>query len=63
MEDSTMQLFAIRDTKTGRVLPNEVFENKKTAKVRRNALNEDVGFDRYKVTKGKDHKLYNGERL
>ena len=63
MEDSTMHLFSIRDTKTGRVLPNEVFSKKPDAKVRRNALNEDVGFDRYKITKGKDHKLYNGERL
>ena len=63
MEVSNMQLFAIRDTKTGRVLPNEVFSKKLDAKVRRNALNEDVGFDRYKVTKGKDHKRYNGERL
>ena len=63
MEDSTMHLFSIRDTKTGRVLPNEVFSKKQKAKVRRNALNEDVGFDRYKVTKGKDHKRYNGERL
>ena len=63
MEDSIMQLFAIKDTKTGRVLPNEVFSKKPDAKVRRNALNEDVGFDRYKVTLGIDHKRYKGRNL
>ena len=63
MEDSTMQLFAIRDTKTGKAVPDEVFIKKPDAKVRRNALNKECGFDRYRVTFGIDHKRYKGRNL
>ena len=58
-----MQLFAIRDTKTGKVVPDEVFIKKPDAKVRRNALNKECGFDRYRVALGRDHKRYTGRNL
>jgi|TARA_R100000353_G_scaffold27510_4_gene23169 hypothetical protein len=63
MEDSIMQLFGIKDTKTGKHLPDEVFSKKPDAKVRRNALNKECGFDRYRVALGRDHKRYNGRNL
>lgn len=58
-----MQLFAIKDTKTGKHLPDEVFSKKPDAKVRRDNLNKECGFDRYRVALGKDHKRYNGRNL
>lgn len=63
MEDNIMQLFGIKDTKTGKAVPDEVFIKKPDAKVRRNALNKECGFDRYRVTFGIDHKRYKGRNL
>jgi len=52
------KLFAIRDNSTGKVL-DETFENKKTAKEKRDELNKETHNSfRFTITPGPDHHKY-----
>lgn len=51
-----LKLFALRDTHTGRIVPNLFFSDKKSAKAERIAMGE----TRYCVTCGPDHRHYKG---
>ena len=49
-----LNLFALRNTATGRVVPDLHFGDKKAAKAKRDELNKE-GLDSYVVTPGPDH--------
>lgn len=49
-----LRLFALRDTKTNKTLPDFFFYDKPTAKKERNARNSNGGS--YVVTPGPDHR-------
>jgi len=53
-----LRLFALRDTQTGRILPNTFFASKTEAKLKRDELNGDKSL--YCVTYGPDHHAYRG---
>ena len=50
------KLFTVRDSSTGRVLPDKFFDKKRDAKTLRDEMNTDsVPPNRYNVTLGPDH--------
>lgn len=53
-----LRLFAIRDTQTGRLLPETFFAGKPEAKRERDTLNN--GGSRYVVAPGPDHRRFKG---
>lgn len=52
------KLFAIRDTRTNKTLPELHFSRKKDAKDARDALNLSAGAEAFVVTPGPDHWKY-----
>lgn len=55
-----LRLFALRDTSTGKLVPNLHFASKPEAKKARDENNAAAGHDRYVVTNGPDHRRFKG---
>lgn len=53
------RLFVVLDTQTGKIVENQYFSNKESAKQLRRELNGDKNV-RYVVTPGPDHHKYRG---
>lgn len=53
-----LRLFALRDTDTGKTLPDQFFPGKPEAKRTRDDLNKTEGRQRYLVTPGPDHRRH-----
>lgn len=55
-----LRLFAIRDTVTGKIIPDLFFPSKPDAKRHRDKLDDDIGHKgRHVVTPGPDHRRSN----
>ena len=54
----TLKLFALRNTATKKLLPEEFFPNKPAARVRRDELNQGLKQVLYAVTPGPSHRRF-----
>lgn len=53
-----LRLFALRDSTTNKIVPNQFFPSKPEAKKARDENNAAAGHARYVVTNGPDHRRY-----